>query len=79
MGRFGQIMIYFGKKWGRFGCSVLVVGFQCLLHLNMYIWLNPDFLSDECPNEYDVTLAKTTHVDAQQSQDIQPYVHIKMQ
>ena len=48
----------------------LKIMFQCLLHLNMYIWLNPDFLSDECSNEYDVTLAKTTHVDAQQSQDV---------
>jgi len=29
-----------------------------------------DNLLDECPNEHDVTLAKTTHVDAQQSQDV---------
>jgi hypothetical protein len=30
-----------------------------------------DNLLDECPNEHDVTLVKTTHVDAQHSQDVQ--------
>jgi propanediol dehydratase small subunit len=30
-----------------------------------------DNLLDECPNERDVTLVKTTHVDAQHSQDVQ--------
>jgi hypothetical protein len=24
MGRFGQIMIYFGKKWGRFGSGGVI-------------------------------------------------------